>query len=239
MQRYLIIGSGRVARHFAHYFQFLGLHFDLWNRQLPLAQLQHHLKKSTHVLLLISDSAIEKFYQEHLVANESPFICLHFSGSLEVPGIESVHPLMTFAQSLYSFEDYKAIPFVFTSRKDFKQLLPGLPNPAFQIKPEQKADYHAHCVLSGNFTTFLWQEMRACLLKLGLPGDIHIPYMKQIFKNLESNPSEALTGPLARKDLKTVLVNDKALSGQPTRMIYRAFVKAYFPEASEQLEGEQ
>lgn len=237
MQKYLLIGAGRTARHFAHYFQLLGLPFDCWTRQEDLSRLQDLLQKSSHVLLLISDSAIEKFYQEHLKASGKTIV--HFSGSLEVPGVISTHPLMTFAQELYSFEEYQKIPFVLTEQTEFSKILPGVPNPAFRIKPEDKAYYHALCVLSGNFTTLLWQKMNLGLKEIGLPEGIYLPYMKQIFKNLEQNPSGALTGPLARKDLKTVLANDRSLRGDPVQNIYRAFVKTYYPEASDQLEGAQ
>jgi len=235
--QYLIIGSGRTARHFVHYFQLLGLPFELWNRHETQTQFQLSLKKATHVLLLISDSAIESFFREHL--SQFPGKVVHFSGSLEIPGVHSAHPLMTFAQELYSLEDYQVIPFVSTSPLAFQDLLPGLANPAFKIKPEQKAFYHALCVLSGNFTTLLWQKMNSGMKDLGLPEGVHLPYMKQIFKNLEQNPSGALTGPLARKDLKTVLANDKSLTGDPIQNIYRAFVKTYFPEAIDQIEGAQ
>jgi predicted short-subunit dehydrogenase-like oxidoreductase (DUF2520 family) len=235
MGQYLIIGSGRTARHFAFYFQQLGLQFDLWNRHESPQELQSRLQKSTHALLLISDSAIEGFYKENLKNFEGPVV--HFSGALEIPEIESAHPLMTFSQDLYSFEDYKQIPFITTSKKAFQELLPGLSNPHFQIQPEQKPLYHALCVLSGNFTTLLWQKMNSGLKDLGLPEGVSIPYMRQTFKNLEKNASQALTGPLARKDLKTVLANDRALQGDSAQDIYRSFVRTYFPEASQQLEG--
>jgi predicted short-subunit dehydrogenase-like oxidoreductase (DUF2520 family) len=235
MAHYLIVGSGRTARHFSHYFQGLGLPFDLWNRHEPWARLQECVEKATHVLLLISDSALEAFYKENLGASDR--LVIHFSGALEVSGIQSAHPLMTFSQDLYALETYRRIPFVTTSKIPFESLLPGVPNSAFRILPEQKPLYHALCVLSGNFTTLLWQKMAQGMTELGLPAEIQIPYMNQIFKNLEKNPAGALTGPLARKDFKTVLANDQALAGDPMRLVYRAFVQAYFPEATPQLEG--
>lgn len=235
MGQYLIIGSGRTARHIAHYFKQLKIQFDLWNRHESLQELQSRLSKSTHALLLISDSAIESFYQQNLMDFKG--IVVHFSGALEVPGIESVHPLMTFSKDFYPLDEYTNIPFVKTSKKAFTEILPGLPNASFQIKPEQKPFYHALCVLSGNFTTLLWQKMNSGMKDLGLPQEVYFPYMRQVFKNIEANPAEALTGPLARKDLKTVIANDRALQGDSAQLIYRAFVQAYFPEASRELEG--
>ncbi|MEZ0392963.1 MAG: DUF2520 domain-containing protein [Pseudobdellovibrionaceae bacterium] len=235
MVRYLVIGAGRAAQNFVCYFKLLGLQFEQWNRHETTQKLKVQLQTATHVLLLISDRAISEFHQTHL--SNYPGQTLHFSGALEVPGVISVHPLMTFTDRLFSLEDYKKIPFVTTSQEDFSKLLPGLPNPSFYLNPEKKAYYHALCVLSGNFTTLLWQKMNEGLRELGLPEGIQIPYMEQIFKNLKDNPGAALTGPLMRKDLQTVLANDRALSQDSSREIYRAFVHTYFPEAFSQLEG--
>ncbi len=239
MVRYLIVGSGRTARHFSFYFQALGLPFDSWNRYESPEQLQRCLQKATHVLVLISDSAIENFYRENLKSmNRSDLQFVHFSGALEVEGMISAHPLMTFNQGLYDVETYRQIPFVTTSKKPFPEILPGIPNEAFFLAPENKALYHALCVMSGNFTTLLWQNMTAGLQRLGLPSEIQNVYRKQIFKNLESDSTKALTGPLARKDLTTVVKNDRALQGDPMRKIYRSFVEVYFPEALSELKGD-
>ena len=88
MASYLIIGSGRAAHHFSHYFRLLQLNFQTWNRHEPWALLQTRLEKATHVLLLISDSALENFFQ----ANHHQFdrIWVHFSGALEIAGMVSL-----------------------------------------------------------------------------------------------------------------------------------------------------
>lgn len=236
MANYLIIGSGRTARHFIHYFRSLGLPFETWNRQETPDKLQSQLQKASHILILIPDSAIAGFFEENL-KQQTGRTFVHFSGASEVPGIHSAHPLMTFTEELYDLSLYPEIPFVLTSKKEFRELLPGLPNKSFQISPEQKPLYHALCVLSGNFTTLLWQKMASGMKSLGLPEDISKPYMTQIFKNLQTQPTGALTGPLARKDLKTVMANHRALNGDPAQKIYRAFVEVYYPEALKNLEG--
>lgn len=234
-QQYFIVGSGRTARHFANYFHNLGLSFSQWDRSQALSRFQILLAQSSHVLLLISDSAIESFYREHL--NHFSGTVLHFSGALEIPGVESVHPLMTFAKDLYDLGTYKNIPFVTTSKKAAKELLPGLTNAVHSISADKKAYYHALCVMSGNFTTLLWQKMAQGLREIGLPEGIENTYRTQIFKNIEYDLAQALTGPIARKDLKTVVRNDQALQGDAYQKIFRAFVAAHFPEASSQLEG--
>jgi 2-dehydropantoate 2-reductase len=234
-QRYLIVGSGRIARHFAHYFQTLGLGFGTWDRSWARTYLQAQLDQSTHVLLLISDSAIENFHHENLSGFSGTVV--HCSGALEIPGVHSVHPLMTFAADLYEPSIYPQIPFVTTSSLSADELIPELKNAVYRIRPDQKSYYHALCVMSGNFTTLLWQKMHQGLRELGLPNEIEAIYRQQIFKNLSGKLSEALTGPLTRKDLATVVRNDQALTNDNYQFIYRAFLKAHFPEALAQLEG--
>jgi predicted short-subunit dehydrogenase-like oxidoreductase (DUF2520 family) len=144
---------------------------------------------------------------------------------------------MTFTQDLYDLETYRKMPFVSSSRKSAAELLPGLPNEVHHISSENKAYYHALCVMSGNFTTLLWQKMAQGLAQMGLPEGIETAYRSQIFKNISHDLAHALTGPIARKDLATVLRNDKALQNDSYREIYRAFVSAHYPEASLKLEG--
>jgi hypothetical protein len=58
---YLLIGNGRVARHFQHYFSLLQLPYQTWHRHEPDTKLTQQLESATHVLLLISDRAIAAF----------------------------------------------------------------------------------------------------------------------------------------------------------------------------------
>lgn len=235
MAQYLMIGSGRTARHFSQYFQSIGLSLDQWSRKDSSEKLKECLLKATHVLVLISDSAIEEFYRKNSQGGNQTWV--HFSGALEIPGMISAHPLMTFSDDLYEPNFYLKIPFVLTIPKRLSEILPGLPNPSHVIKPEDKAYYHAMCVISGNFTTLLWQKMTEGMKKVGLPEQAYRPYMERTFQNLiYSNSLNVLTGPLARKDLKTVLTNDQALAKDSYQKLYRSFVEIYFPEAMAQIQ---
>lgn len=225
--KYLLIGSGRVSSHFQHYFRLLGLDFTMWKRSdVDLAAIVH---ESTHVLFLISDTAIEKFIKQHEELFKSK-ILVHFSGALSTPLAESAHPLMTFAKGeVYELETYKNIPFVTESgRKNFAEILPGLANPHFTIDTDKKTLYHALCVMSGNFTTLLWQKaFHDFEEKLGLPKEILLPYMDQIVANLKNDLQAALTGPLARGDKSTIQKHLQTLGHDPFAGVYRAVVKAY------------
>jgi predicted short-subunit dehydrogenase-like oxidoreductase (DUF2520 family) len=223
--QYLIVGSGRVARHFAEYCRLLQQPFLTWSRKQNVSDsdLQRQSSLCSHVLLLISDSAIADFLTAHPFLREK--VLVHFSGALEIEGVASAHPLMTFGPELYTLLEYQRIPFVLTEGSPFAEILPGLPNPSFHLRPQDKAYYHAWCVMSGNFTTLLWQNLRARLETMGLPADIIQPYFEQTTKNILINPQGALTGPLARRDLVTVEKNLRALREHHDSFekVYRAF----------------
>jgi predicted short-subunit dehydrogenase-like oxidoreductase (DUF2520 family) len=90
---------------------------------------------------------------------------------------------------------------------------------------KKKSLYHSLCVLSGNFTTMLWQKVFQDFQdKLKLEPELLLPYMEQTFENLNLNWVDALTGPLARKDDATIEKNIHALEGDLYQNVYRSFV---------------
>lgn len=219
---YLIVGDGRVARHMAHYLGLLGLTFSQWRRADGVAALPPLLGPASHILLAITDSAIEPFVRDHLQGCAA--VKIHFSGALETPLAVGAHPLSTFNTSLYDLATYRSIPFV-TDEDAPADLLPGLPNPCLPLKHGQKAKYHAMCVLAGNFSCLLWQKFFAALpAEFGLPPETGHAYLRQLTENLLTDPAAAFTGPLARGDVETIRKNLAALDGDPFQSIYKSFV---------------
>jgi hypothetical protein len=220
---YGIIGSGRLARHFAHYFSIINLPFKTWSRkENPNQDPALVLQDCSHIWLLISDDAILPFYQAHPFLKDK--VTLHASGSLYHPDIIGAHPLMTFSEDVYDLHRYTAFRFIV----DHPIRLPGFKNVVHSIAAEKKALYHALCVMSGNYTTLLWQKaFQDFSTKLGVPADALTPYLKQTFENLSRDRDKALTGPLVRGDQKTIENNIEALKGDPYQRVYQAFVEAY------------
>ena len=219
-----IIGDGRMAAHFTRYLGMSGITYKQWSRRAnseidPV----EYLKGTRAVFLLIKDDAIAGFIEEHPGLKEMNPI--HFSGSLYVENIPSIHPLMTFSKELYTLEKYQTIPFIHEKGKvSLSDILPELPNPSRAMDFGKKSLYHSLCVLSGNFTTMLWQKAFSDFQdKLELDSELLIPYMEQTFENLKSNWADALTGPLARKDNATIERNMNALEGDLYREVYKSF----------------
>jgi len=221
--QYLIIGNGRVARHFLHYFSLLGISVSHWHRGLPLEE----LGDAQHILVLIRDDAIESFIRTHLGDKQGTKI--HFSGALTTDLAIGAHPLMTFGPELYAREKYEEIFFILDdTAPEFTALFPALPNSHARLAPAMKAKYHAHCVMAANYSCLLWQKLfDAFEDDFNLPAKAAFPLLKQQTENLVTDRKNALTGPLARGDNATIARNLAALSGDRYQNIYQVFVETY------------
>ena len=193
-RRYALLGSGRLARHLGHYFRAEGLEMRAWARRPdpafndldlsahadPDSRLEAAVEDCTHVLLLLSDDAIEPFVRRHACLRGR--ILIHCSGALALDAVPGAHPLMTFADALYPDELYRRIPFVTDADgPGFAELFPDLANPGYALAREKKALYHAYCVASGNFTSLLWERVfREFEAELGLPKAALLPYADRI-----------------------------------------------------------
>lgn len=228
---WLIVGRGRLGSHMAHYASLLGVTTQIWARaEHSEAQLLDWAASSERVLLCVADGALASLYQQ--IAPVNPNI-LHFSGATHIEGLACAHPLMTFAPNLYRLELYQQLHFCITGAEHLQELLPELNNPFSVIAPEDKAKYHAACVIGGNFTTLVTAKMLALLGELGVPESAAGPYMQQILSNVLANPANALTGPIARQDAGTVQRNLNALEGDAYQQVYRAFLSAHWPSYPE------
>ncbi len=225
----LLIGSGRVAHHLQFYFQQKNILFSTWDRSKDLESLQSLVQSSNHILLAISDSSLTDFIAKNLTQKSliPTKKIVHFSGALNIEGAFSAHPLMSFGPDLYSLEDYEKIHFSITGADKLSDLIPGLMNPFTKISEDNKALYHALCVMGGNFPILLWQKMKTGLSELGLPDEAIKIYMEKILENFHRHGRDAMTGPLVRKDIVTIQSNLKALSGDSFQSVYSAFVEAY------------
>ncbi|MGZ3742364.1 MAG: DUF2520 domain-containing protein [Pseudobdellovibrionaceae bacterium] len=227
MTKMLIIGAGKLAKHLNHYLQILELSPLTWDRAQDPHLLNIKISQASHVLLAISDSAIENFYRTHLAGFDKTVV--HFSGALHIPDLIAAHPLMSFGPELYERETYFHIHFTLTGADSLLEALPGLPNNFSILAPEKKALYHSLCVMGGNFPVILWQKMLAEFETLGIKKEAARVYLETILNNTLKNPHTALTGPLARKDKYTLIKNIEALEDDEFQKIYLAFVDTVAP----------
>ena len=234
MSNYAIIGGGRLARHFSQYFRLLEIPHTRWTRDSGSSfnsfdlidaeqRLWKTIDKADRVLLLVSDNAITTLLKQYPFLHDRQLI--HCSGVLSIPGVAGVHPLMTFANEPYDLQVYRSVPFMLEAGQVFEELFPDLSNPHFAINVEDKARYHAMCVMAGNFSQLLWKGVSDRFERqLDLPANSLHPYLVQLVSNFIQAPGTALTGPLVRKDVQTIERNINALEGDPMQELYRAFV---------------
>jgi predicted short-subunit dehydrogenase-like oxidoreductase (DUF2520 family) len=237
MVNYAIIGGGRLARHFSQYFHLMEVPHTRWARDRHSAfntsglcdaeqRLRATVRKADCVLLLVSDNAIGAVLKDYPFLYEKQLI--HCSGALCFPGIIGAHPLMTFADDLYGLDVYQSVPFMIEAGHSFIELFPDLSNPHFSIKAEDKARYHAMCVMAGNFSQVLWKSVSDRFeQQLELPAATLRPYLKQVTDNFINSPQTSLTGPLPRNDQETIMRNLQALDGDPLQDLYNAFIRFY------------
>lgn len=247
--RYILIGNGKVANHFAFYLQQKNLPYSSWHYkdnitlELFLSKIKQQYNLSNNdlrVFILIKDSVIEEFYLNNPCLHNINYL-FHCSGALYLKNIITLHPLMTFSNESYDLYTYDSLPFV-TCSDDSNQLettqyLPGLDNKIFTIEKDKLAYYHALCVCIGNFAQILWQKSsKEMSEKLGLPRDIVNLYIKNITKNYINNPETCLTGPLARGDHNTIAKNISALNANNSILVntYNNFCDLYIKENNEQ-----
>lgn len=223
---YLVVGNGKLAKHFINYFTLLKIPFIRWHRKHPVS-ISLLKNKTAKILLLINDSEIENFIINNLLPLNSYQKIIHCSGILSTELAMSAHPLMTFSNRLYDLDIYKSIHFVTEKGKSsFKELFPELLNSSTQIKAEEKKQYHLWCSMSGNFTSILWKEFFNNMEKLGIKKEVTIPYLYQIFQNV-INEKEPVTGPLVRKDTNTIQKHISIIKDTPFEKIYSGFAELY------------
>lgn len=224
--KFLIIGNGRLATHLAYYFSLLNLSFLKINRDIT-EDLCTHLKYSNRILVLIRDDEIIDFVEKNKKYTGDDAIWIHCSGLVKTPLAESAHPLASFSERLFEESFYRKIPFAIEKGKIFPELLPGLPNPSFEIENVDREMYHTMCVLAGNFSTLLWNEFEKYMIgELKLPRNYLIPYLKSVYNNIEY-AGDSRTGPFQRGDVSTIKKHMEALNNKPIKKIYESFVEVF------------
>jgi predicted short-subunit dehydrogenase-like oxidoreductase (DUF2520 family) len=233
---YGFVGDGRFSRHWRHYFTSLGLPWTLWSRRLARANggagvtAAAALADCPVILLAVSDDAIAPVMATLRAEGLDDRSFVHFCGGRSFEGAWGAHPLMSFAATLYEPAFYRDIPvFVDADRPDpaahFKALFPGLPNPCFALKTEDKAYYHALCALAGGMTAVLWREFFAAMeARFGAPRAALASYPHRIVENVLASSDGALTGPVARGDKDTIQSHLDVLEGSALATVYQALI---------------
>ena len=236
MTEYVIFGSGRVGANMAIYLDHLGHHISIISRRFSEespGQCKKLIAGADIIAAAIPDDKLEAWHDRWRSALGDK-TTIHFSGAVNVDGVSGFHPLCSFPNSKVAAEDMARIAFACPQDgPSFSDVFEGAPNPHFKIADKDRARYHALAVLSGNLASYLWNETAKEIAGFAgmAPEKIMSSYLGSIVDGFVDNPTASLTGPVARRDAKTVAANLASLKGDPKlHALYLAFLAAAWPE---------
>lgn len=159
-------------------------------------------------------------------------IVLHCSGALPSSllqavrargaAIASVHPVRSFAQPedvVRTFAGtYCGVEGDRQALDILRPLFAGIGAHCVAIDPEQKVLYHAAAVFASNYLVTLLDTAVQTYGKAGVPQDVALKMMASLVRETTENvlrigPEQALTGPIARKDVATVVRQYRSVQG--------------------------
>ena len=222
----VIIGSGNVARHLAHWLPYCGCSVvQIFSRTLHSAQnlameigaeftdnYAEIVPDADIYIYAVSDDALYSVIQSVSVKNG---LHLHTSGSVEMNVFEGekenfgvLYPFQTFSKQ--KKVDFKKVP-VFIETNNEQNLLflenfaKKISEKIYKISSEQRKTVHLTGVFACNFTNHLWNISYNLLKENNLPFEILLPLIEESVEKLHYiSPQQAQTGPAIRGD-KTVI----------------------------------
>ncbi|MDC1145211.1 DUF2520 domain-containing protein [Porticoccaceae bacterium] len=208
-------------------------------------------------LIATPDSQIETAYKQLQASGalDQGAIVFHCSGSISAAvlnsnnsdiHVASVHPIHSFADPQKSLSHFPGCHCAIEGQPDAVEVLQTLFESIgalpFVIDSQHKALYHSATVMACNYLVSLMQASQQILTAAGVDdrnGNPLESLIRQTLDNyLDTNATSALTGPIARGDVKTVASHLDALrqetDGVLWQQVYTALGKATLPIASQQ-----
>ncbi len=197
---YAVIGQGKLASHLCHWLKLENLEFVSMSRNSDFSK----LTQVDIILLAVSDSSVETFYNQHPQFHIKRWI--HFSGTVDVEGMLNLHPMMSFSSELFEKSFYRNLCWVTTnSVEDFKDLLPITLSQIKELSLSHRRKYHALCVLAGNIPHLIWNDLEPLFQELQIEKEDFHKYVKVSTENFLQQ--RAPTGPIVRRDFETIETN--------------------------------
>lgn len=234
--RIAVFGRGRVGSTFAAYAAALGHEVETIAKPAALARTADArgiVQRADLVAAAIPDDALDQ-WRTDWAGDTGERRAIHFSGARVVKGMTGYHPLYSFPRAAL---EPVAMGSIAIAREEgappFADMVPGATNPEFVIKAADRALYHALAVVSGNFAAHLWNATAEAFARRFhiAPETVLSPYFASLVDRFAEAPLDSLTGPVARRDARTVELNLDALREDPQlQSLYRAFLASAWPE---------
>ncbi|MEW6013291.1 MAG: DUF2520 domain-containing protein [Elusimicrobiales bacterium] len=222
MNEIIIIGNSKAAINFSNYLKSIGVK----NKIIPYRKTDSNknaIKKAKTVFILTKDDNIQKFYRKYRKTIKDKKL-FHFSGALTFKDITSLHPIYPFSKKPLTQKEFEKIIFTSENPKYIKSNLKWFKNEIVKINPCQKPYYHAVVSIYLNFPLLILRDLsRLIEKKFKIPKK----YLRAVFfKNLKNFlKTEEVTGPIERKDKKTIKRHLKAIKKTRLLNLYEGMLK--------------
>jgi predicted short-subunit dehydrogenase-like oxidoreductase (DUF2520 family) len=253
-----IAGAGRVAQAFGKALQELGIGIEfLAGRNSEHARkaaafigpgtvpvsFRDLTSRASHVLIAVSDSAIEAVAGELAQQRGSIRVALHTSGSygaellepLERLGVScgTMHPLQTISNGRQGALALRGIAFAVSGAPGAaawaEQITTALGGQILRVGPEARHVYHAAAVMASNYLAAIIDTAQELMAIAGIPREAALHALAPLARTSLENVFaygrvEALTGPIVRGDAITVAAHTLALerADESAGQLYRA-----------------
>ncbi len=171
------------------------------------------------LFLTVQDDSIENVVDSLIELKIKDKIIIHTSGAKSSEVFKdlnknnfcySLHPIYAFSNIEDAQEGLKKVCFTLEGNPKFltelKESFNKMGNPVTVIQKEDKAMYHACCVMVSNFITGLCFIAEELLKKIGFEDlSFFMPLIEQnVFQIKKHGVLESLTGPIVRNDVSTI-----------------------------------
>ena len=239
MYKVVIIGSGNVAWHLAHYLPFCGgCITQIYSRNKDAAEalaaslgtdftsnVRDIYSNADFYIYAIKDDALSTVIQAVEVENG---IHLHTSGAVDISVFDGrkknfgvLYPFQTFSKQRKI--DLNQTPLFIEANTNYNlQKISDFANKislkVYELTSEQRIKVHLAGVFANNFTNYLWNISYNLLKSNNLPFSVIMPLIKESIDKLNYlTPEQAQTGPAKRGDQNVIkahlelLANNKNL----------------------------
>lgn len=223
-----IIGGGRMGRGLALALAEAGERIAHWSRRESTGAVADAVSGATVVIVAVPDDAIALVADQLLNADAitADQVVLHLSGLL---GREALRALAPTGAGLGSFHPMQAIADPARARESWRGAAVGLEGDSraigqgerlaallglvpVHLAPGTKALYHAGAVIASNYVVALAGWAQRLGESIGLAPEAALALYRPIVSGTADNlaaatPVEALTGPVARGDVTTIVAH--------------------------------
>ncbi len=198
------------------------------------------VEDSDAIFLAVPDGTIASVWEQMKMLPIENKIISHFSGSLSSAVFSDIDRYLAYGYSIHplfaindKYNSYKELSHAFFTIEGHEKYLPqlqtlfsGFGNRVELIRKEDKTLYHACAAMASNLYVGLVYQCEQILMKCGFSKEnAHQALVPLILGNADNiakyGPKDALTGPIERNDLSTVLEHLASLSGEELE-VYKA-----------------